>query len=347
MPSIAIDCRFASSPAGLGRYTRNIVGGLIEQPSDISWILLVRSSYESWLESYAGRVTLLEADVPHYSLAEQWKIPSLLRLSNADVFFSPHFLVPFRCPIPFVSTVHDLILHRFPNNASFLKQAAYRLLMRHSVLNAKALCVPSSAVAQDIKHIYGEHDIRVTGEGIEDVFSPASEKDILHVRQMYNVPEQFFLYIGNAKQHKNVQLLIDAHKESGSSVPLILVSHGPEVGRLQLHEQVRLLGEVKEVDLPALYSAASCFTTATLAEGYCLPVCEALACGCPVIASAIEPIISLAGNYATLVPPTKESFAQAFTNLPATRRSVRIGSWEDASQKTLSVLRGVLRATQS
>src|SRR5687767_372877 len=100
MKTLGIDCRFAASHVGLGRYTRELVTHLMARPRPFSIVLFVRSEEEEWLQSLPNRsmARIVVADIPHYSFAEQWKFPSVLRRSKINLLFSPHFNVPLLCP---------------------------------------------------------------------------------------------------------------------------------------------------------------------------------------------------------------------------------------------------------
>ena len=327
--TIAIDCRFASTNSGIGRYTRELVSELIKS-NECNWKLLVKSVSETW----PNRAELIHAPFDHYSLSEQRRLPKLLKSIKADLLFSPHFNVPFFCPIPYVITIHDLILHRYPNQSSVLKRFAYKLLMSRAVRKSKHIITISNFVLNDIAQTYGRNKIKnktsVIYEGVSDNFYPRSE-----VEQN----DEFFLYVGNAKEHKNVQTLIVAHKQLPDDSPsLVLVCGGTESKRLKINNRVRLISEINDEELPALYSSAKAFVTASLYEGYCLPVTEAQACGCPVIASNQGAIPEVAGDEAKLIEPNIEQFISAMKSPPGPPVNYLSPKWSDTADKTLNVL---------
>jgi glycosyltransferase involved in cell wall biosynthesis len=342
MSHIGIDCRFASGHSGIGRYTREIVLSLLNLSSDHRFTLFVLSKNEEWLLGLPGKFTVVEATMRHYSLAEQLRLPRIIEDAGIDLFFSPHFNVPLRCPVPFVVTIHDLILHRYPNQASFLKQRAYRFLMKQSVRKAKHIIAVSAFTAQELLDVYGDiaqSKTTVIHEGISPDFFPRSKEDQQVVRDMYDLKQDYFLYVGNAKEHKNVQLLIDAYAHAHpSETELILVSGGKEATDLLLPSGVRCLDSVPEEHLPALYSAAVALVTASLYEGYCFPVLEAAACGSAIIATNGSAIAEVAPQGALLVEPTVDAFIQAFSQPPEPVNATDTPLWDEAATETLSVL---------
>ncbi len=331
---------------GLARYTSELVSALLSRPSaDIHYVVLVRHAADLPDVRLPHRILL--ADIPHYSLAEQTRLPALLKASGADLAFFPHFNAPFFCPIPFVATVHDLILHRHPGDASFLKQAAYRILVHRALRRAIAVIAVSEWTKRDVTTMYG-HGIAakttVVGEGVNESFCPQPLARIEDVRLRYGLQRPFFLYVGNCKPHKNVPMLLDAFSLARPDADLLLVSGGADARALRLPPNVRLLENVPDADLPLLYGAARCFVTASLEEGYCLPVAEALACGCPVIGTNRSAIPEILSGHGLLAEPTVEAFEAAFDNPPTLAAPVRIGSWAKAAEETERILRAAVGA---
>jgi len=345
MQPIAIDCRFADTQSGLGRYTRELVTHLLCVDTTGHYVLLVQHAQSAWLNGLSGNLTLIEAPFRHYSLSEQLKLPQLIKETGARLLFSPHFNVPWFCPVPFVVTIHDLILHRYPNQASFTKRLAYRVLIKKAIQRATRVITVSNFVSRELEDVYGQ-DVRekivTIREGVNDSFCEQSDAVQRQLREKYDLKKPFFLYVGNAKEHKNVQILIDSFSAiDDQQTELILMTSGKESERLKLTSGVRIIDGVSDDDLPAFYSAARAFVTASLYEGFCLPIAEAQACGCPVIAAKTSAIPEIAGESALLVEPTVEAFVDAFKNLPEHSAPHQL-SWDDAAEKTSALLDAAL-----
>lgn len=353
MQMIAIDCRFASTNGGLGRYTRELVLHLLARKDPFRFLLLVSPEASDWVRGLPCPETVLvrTVDAAHYSFKEQWVIPAILRRERANLFFSPHFNVPYVCPVPFVATIHDLILHRFPNAAPFWKRTAYRILMRRTVRRARTVISVSAFVRDEILAAYGEGAAKKTiviHEGVSPQFAPRSSQEQLHVRRRYGLPPSFFLYIGNAKEHKNVPLLLKAFAALGETSPaLVLVCGGREARGLRLPPRAVLLPFVDDADLPAVYSAARAFVTASAYEGFCLPVAEALACGCPVIAPNEGPFLDVTQGKAHLIESSREAWTRALLDPPESPQEFRSPSWAEAAGQTIDVFRQTLHGSSN
>jgi glycosyltransferase involved in cell wall biosynthesis len=348
MHLIGIDCRFAASQSGIGRYTRELVSELLRQSAPLRYTLFVQSDREAWIPREASSLHAVRtAPFPHYSLAEHRGLPGMLKESAVDLLFSPHFNVPWFCPVPFVATVHDLILHRFANHASILKQAAYRALLSRTLGQAKHIITVSGFSASELMNVFGakyRRKVSVVHEGVSSLFARRSPLRQAEVLEKHGLPLPFYLYVGNAKQHKNVQTLIDAFAALNQTErELVLVTGGPEAGKLRLAPQVRILRDVPEEDLPALYSAALCFVSASLYEGFGLPLLESAACGCPAVVTDGSAFAEIAPAGTVLVRPTVDAFRAAMASPPARLREIpALPTWEDAAAKTSEIFLRVL-----
>lgn len=359
MPTVGIDCRFGSTLAGLGTFTRHLVSELAVRSDDWSYVLFVKSADEDWLVPLTKKgMTIREAPFRHYSFQEQTDFPNLLQDAGCDLLYSPHFNVPFFCTVPFVCTVHDVILHKFPNEASLLKRLAYRIVLRNSLHKALQVLTVSGSTKSDIASLYGSRiaaKTTVTYPGVSDAFCPQKEPEIQDIRRRYALEKPFLLYVGNCKEHKNLAVLIDAFSRSQlSGIELVCVAGGIECAGLGRHKDVHFIPTVPTDDLPALYSASLGCVTATLMEGFCLPLIEAMACRTPVLSTNVGPIPEVCGEHALLVEPTLRRLADGMRTLvldPSVRSLERLSaaqkwaehySWTVTAAQTADVFRGVL-----
>ena len=138
---------------------------------------------------------------------------------------------------------------------------------------------------------------------------------VLRVRERYQLTDEFVLYAGNVKPHKNLKRLIDAfhlvRKRGLDHLKLVLI--GDEISKYtalrravhqhQLHKYVRFLGYLPEETLAVMYRLAGVFVFPSLYEGFGLPPLEAMASGTPVVTSNVSSLPEVAGDAAVLVDP--------------------------------------------
>ena len=141
------------------------------------------------------------------------------------------------------------------------------------------------------------------------------EEDVARVRERYQLHDEFVLYAGNVKPHKNLERLIEAfdlvRKRGLSDLKLVLI--GDDISRYaalrravhqhQLHRYVRFLGYMPEETLAVMYRLAGVFVFPSLYEGFGLPPLEAMASGTPVVTSNVSSLPEVVGSAALLVDP--------------------------------------------
>jgi glycosyltransferase involved in cell wall biosynthesis len=339
MALIAVDGRFLGTGTGLASYTRHLLGALVQEGTH-DYVVLTRAGAEVDL---SVRTTV--TDIAHYSVGEQVRLPGLVAATGCDLAFYPHFNAPVVSRTPYVVTVHDLILHRYPGDASWAKQRVYRTLLRRNLRAARAVIAVSDWTRQDIERHYGPGvaaKTSVSGEGSGSAFVPRDDIEVDAARARHGLERDYLLYTGNAKPHKNLDLLVSAHRASGVAADLVLVTGDPDAARLEGPGVVIARG-VDDDELAALYSGARAFTTASLDEGYCLPVAEALACGCPVIASECGAIPETAAGHARLVRPTLDAWTEALRAPVADQPPVQVGDWAEAARRTVAAFDRALK----
>ena len=308
---LAIDARFGSIMGGLGTYTRGLVPGLISTLQNAhSIVLIVRSTEEQWLSElrHENRCTIVEASQP-YSMREQIILPYLLHQYHIDLLLTLHPITPLLCPCATIVTVHDTILHRYRNGVSAFRHWVFRWMFERSVRRSSSVITISHATTNDLLSEIPTLDrdrIAVVYPGADEQYAPTQEIFI-------NDEKPYVLYVGNAKEHKNVQTLIDACIDL--PLRLVLLTGGKEVSSLRMVKNNLRLEPSSSVPLQSLLKNAAALITATHAEGFCLPIIEALRVGTPVIASDLPVLQEVSGGCAHLIEPTIPAFRGALTTL--------------------------------
>lgn len=379
LPLIGLDCRFAATQAGLGRYTRELVNALLERDDPWRYVLFSSGERDDGLHALLPhpRASRFPLPASHYSFKEHFLWPQAIRRSGIALLHSPHFNVPLWCPVPFVTTIHDLTLHHYPNQAGLARRLAYRLLMRHTLRRAAHVIAVSEHTKRDLLKYYmfllsssghrrwpsrsatpnpldfsstrsesleeSTAHVSVVHEGVSPLFSQAATSDREMVSQQWRLPDRYFVYVGNCKEHKNIPTLVAAFEAVCAQHPdpdptLLLVCHGQELRRIPLTSHVRILEQLEDKELRAIYTGAVAFVLPSLYEGFGLPCLEAMACGCPVIASNRTSIPEVCSDVALLAEPTVEGLSGAMLKL------LRLNP--ESEDRRAIVERGILRAKQ-
>lgn len=377
---IGIDARFfGPKEKGLGRYTERLVTNLLAVDRENTYVLFMRRS--GWSEAPQGpNVERVLADYRWYSFAEQLAFPHLLARARLDLVHFPHFNVPLGYRRPFVVTIHDLILSRYPTvRAStlgplryWLKHAAYGLVIRSAVRRAERILAVSEFTKQDIVNHFGVDPgkILVTYEAAEPLSASSAPTDDGSVLGRYGIEEPYLLHVGNAYPHKNLERLLEAFADIGKRRPelsLVLVGRSDyfferlesRVRALGLGDRVRFPGFVPDADLPSLYRRATAYVFPSLYEGFGLPPFEAMQSDTPVAAarsSSLPEVLGAAAEYFN--PEDVDDMIRVISRLiddeprrralrELGRRRVAQFSWRRLAEATLACYRSVSHHAKS
>jgi len=310
---IGIDARKIAD-FGIGTYIRGLLHALAADGSD-SYIAFAPQRVAHLLPAAVEHIVV---DAPHYSIRELITLGRAVDRAKLDLFHAPHYVVPFT-HVPFVVTVHDLIHLRNPNPLAVLYA---RQMIGRAVRKSRRVLTVSETVKREIVSTFGCADdhVVVTPNGVDERFSPLGPA----------AEGRYFLYAGNDKPHKNVDVLVDAiaHVDGAS-----LVLTGGAFDRFRERERVIISGFVDDSELAALYRGAIALVMPSREEGFGLPALEAMASGCAVITS----------NAPALVEITADAALHADANAASIADSMRRIASDESLRRTLAS-RGIERA---
>jgi glycosyltransferase involved in cell wall biosynthesis len=154
--------------------------------------------------------------------------------------------------------------------------------------------------------------ITVAYPGYDESLAPVHDRSKIAATQAhYNIKGDYLLYLGTLQPRKNLSRVITAFADAQIKAQLILAGKRgwlyddlfSQVQQMELKERVLFPGYIAEEDKAPLLSGALAFVFPSLHEGFGLPVLEAQACGCPVIASTTSSLPEVTGEGGLLVDP--------------------------------------------
>lgn len=312
---IGIDGRMVNW-SGIGRYTQNILKHIVvlDKVNDYS----VFCHAEDRREMPGGEnVSLVEVDVPVFSIKGRGRWTKILKSANLDLFYTPYIIVPFEVPCRAVGTIHDLIPWRMPSvQKSLIARLFYRRIIKRAAPNWDCILVDSNFTRDDVVNFLQvpKERIRVVPAAAEESFRPVvDKKSVARVCNKYGIKGKFVLNVGIARPHKNLPFLIEVFgvliKERNMGCKLVFAggedkwrpAHRRLIKDLGLQDEVIFTGHVSDDDLAVLYSQATLCAFPSLFEGFGLPALEAMACGCPVVCSDNSSLAEIVGEAGILL----------------------------------------------
>jgi glycosyltransferase involved in cell wall biosynthesis len=293
--------------------------------------------------------------------AEQVRLPIIARLRGWDVLHSLASLAPVRTATPAVITVHDVTFFHL-RTFSRVTTAGMRVIVRAAARRADALIAITEAARDDVAATLGIPPQRIpvvhNGAGRPPRTVPEPVED---VRARYDLEgRKVVLCVAAMRPHKNQELLVRALHMLDDDVVLVLCGH-PEpyadeldqvAEELGVASRLRIAGYVDDAELEALWQIAGCAAFPTLAEGFGLPLLEAMQRGVPVACSDIPALREIGGAVPHYFDPHDVTAAartvQAALDQPddgaaAAAQAARF-SWEESARGTFAAYERALAA---
>lgn len=237
---------------------------------------------------------------------------------GCDLLHAPTYVLPLNSSVPVVLTVYDLIALSHPEYATMLNCLHYRFMLPRSIKRATKVLVPSQMVASEITQRFARADSQVISLGVEPLFfeSPSTLAR-QQLRQRYSLPQKYLLYVGNFEPKKNLTMLLRSLEKLPDAPPLVIAGGNRAWPRHVPLESARVhrIGYLAREELPALYAECKAFVFLSLAEGFGLPVLEALACGAPVVTSTAVPLPDLKENAVICDPHSPVSISEGISQV--------------------------------
>lgn len=295
-------------------YVRRLVPALLAAREDLRLTLFTgREAYPSLLaEPWAGEAAVVCIPVRARSrvrrvLAEQTLLPRAAHRTGIGLLHNTLNTAPALPGIPQVTTIHDVIYKRFPETAGRLN-VGVALLVPLAARRSSVILTDSQASRHDLIEFLGVEPARIAvaplGPGLSEPDEPMPASELREGLDLGNVP--IVLTVAAKRPHKNLDRLLDAFRKLETDA--ILVVPGFETPfeaalKQRAGERVRFLGWVDDRTLDGLYRAATCFVLPSLAEGFGLPVLEAMLRGTPVACSRASALPEVAGEAALYFDP--------------------------------------------
>jgi glycosyltransferase involved in cell wall biosynthesis len=244
-------------------------------------------------------------------LAEQTLLPGAAQRAKIDLLHNLFTTAPAVPTVPQVTTILDVIYKRYPDTHAGLLTVGMRVLVPLAAKRSRRVLTLSHAAKHDIVRLLGvaadRVDVAHLGPGMPDGVEPVSEQELRRELNLGTGP--VVLAVSAKRPHKNLERLLDAFSRvSTEPAPVLLITGYPTPFEGELRrragERVRFAGWVDDATLEGLYRMATCLAFPSLAEGFGLPVLEAMRRGLPIVCSNASSLPEVAGDAALYFEPT-------------------------------------------
>jgi glycosyltransferase involved in cell wall biosynthesis len=280
--NILIDGRLLSSkPTGISRYTIELIKSYNNSYGYENVNILLNNDIQLDLKNKKHFTTLKPFNILHYLV-----FPFFIFVKKIDIFHSPFYSsIWFKLNKIFViTTVHDLMFFKVANffsNHSFFNHFSklYFYLIVKSSLSCSNLIISVSRTTQE--------DL-IKNFNVESIVIPEGVNYFGKINREYKLPDiliknGYFLYVGNGRRHKNLDLLITAFSSYVGFKKLVIIGNVNK--NLESNSNIFQYEYVSDDQLAIFYNHCNAFIFPSFYEGFGLPILEAIAYGSVVFSS--------------------------------------------------------------
>jgi glycosyltransferase involved in cell wall biosynthesis len=334
MTCIGIDARHGRHiSVGMGTYMEEVVARLPHVAPDLAYRIY--------------------ADGENVAAIEQLTLPLQMWRDGITVahYMSPY--VPLLAGRRFTFTIHDLIHLRYPELHKRTIGPYYKFVVKPATRRAARIITSDSRTVYDLVHLLDADPAKIR------VIPLAPRERFFAQAQPFHGTRPYLLYVGNHRAHKDVPTLLRAWETLPAEYEVDLLLTGPDDfgGTLQQMSSGRravvALGDVDDDALASYYAGAIALVHPALLEGFGLPFVEAMAQGCPVIATTTSIPDPVASAALTFTPRDTEALRAQIERMlddqalrtdlvERGRVAARALSWDRTARETAAVYREIV-----
>ena len=335
LPRVLVDATaIPADRAGVGRYVDELLRALDAAGEPIAIACQARDAAH-YASTCPGATILPVAGIERTLQRFVWEqvgLPRLAKRAGVQLIHSPHYTMPLATRRRRTVAFHDATFWSDPSVHTRAKRRFFPAWMRISRRRADAVIVPSAATAAELaRYLGGTTRYDVIHHGVDhERFRPPDENAIVRVREEHDLSRRWIAFLGNIEPRKNLLSLVEGYARAAArwmgpakDFPELAIAGAngwdvdlaPSIAAIPAPGRARQLGFLPLGDLAAFLGGAELVCYPSLAEGFGLPVLEAMACGAPVLTTRRLAIPEVAGDAAEYTEPDAASIADALLAL--------------------------------
>ncbi len=347
--------------SGIGTYTNNLLTTYANLAMPLPTCVLAKKQYTKSLQAnFPFQIQTFNPSI--YSVKEQFRFLSITK--SSDLLHVPHYNAPLLFQGKLIVTLHDLCHIALKEFFSSPLQRAYSSSFLPLILKkANHIITVSQFSKNEILRYFPkikEEKITTIPLGRDEFFFPRDPESSKIVRAKYGLAKDYFITVGNYKEHKNLDGLLRIYKKAmqqnrelpdlafvgqGNAKGVYMQSLFAYITRNRMQDKVHFISNVSYNDLPYLYTEAKALLFPSLYEGFGLPLLEAMSCETPIICSNRASIPEVVGDAAYILPPEDiESWVNALLTIENTQEYVAKArkqrakfSWNTAAEQHIAI----------
>jgi glycosyltransferase involved in cell wall biosynthesis len=303
------------NPTGVENYTNKIIEAVLLDDWGASQLLFYTRTKDQ-KRKLEDKIKNPNAQVKCLQWTYFWTLLGLsleLKKHPIDILFIPSHTTPLYTPKKIFATVHGIEALLHPEAYTWLQKTNQVSGISRMILQKTHMIAVSQSIKDDLIK-YTEVDPNLITVIHNGFTPPAKMTDLETVKNKYHLPDKYILSIGRIEPRKNQLSLIKAFEDIAiqeKDLHLVLAgkpgTDGADIIRRakssRFTNRINILDYVPQDDLNTILNNAHIFAYPSLAEGFGIPILEAMSLGIPVLTSDGSACKEVAGNAAVLVDP--------------------------------------------
>ena len=271
---ILIDGRLLSNkPTGISRYTIELINSYNTRYGKENVSILLNKDVNLFTENNRIVTSLKPFNLIHYLFFPLFFVNKKFNIFHSSFYSSSWYKFN---KIYTITTVHDLMFYKVKNFFSkyyfvnYFSKYYYYLIVKNSLINSNMIISVSTTTQKDVNDIFNNSSI-VIPEGVNLLNIESGDYVLPEILKING----YFLYVGNGRIHKNLDLLTSAFKLYKGNKKLVIIGNVNK--KLEDNSNIIQYEFVTDTELNTFYKNCSAFIYPSLYEGFGLPILEAIA----------------------------------------------------------------------